>query len=119
MMNARWENWIIMLLGIWTFTIPLSFGGFVKTDFSSPIVWNFLIIGALITVVAALALKNIKSWEEWTNFFSGVWLFFSPWLLGFSDNFMFFSNAIFIGIAVSVLSGLALPIAIRNEKQMF
>lgn len=118
MLNARWENWGSLFLGIWTFLIPWTFESQVYSIGLSAAIWNFWTIGALVTCISLLALNKIKPWEEWTNFFIGLWLFISPWIFGFSDQTIYFANAIIVGIGVSILSSLALPIAIKAQKQL-
>jgi hypothetical protein len=45
-----------------------------------------------------------QAWEEWVEVAIGVWLIASPWLLGFSDMQAPLQNALFTGLAVTVLS---------------
>src|SRR6185312_14559076 len=45
---------------------------------------NFWIVGAVIAVIAVMALFNLKPWEEWTNVIAGAWLFLSPWVFGYA-----------------------------------
>ncbi len=46
------------------------------------------------------------AWEDWVDMVLGVWLAMSPWILGFADSDVSATrNALFIGIAVAVLSG--------------
>jgi uncharacterized protein YbbC (DUF1343 family) len=118
MMSTRWENWVNLALGLWIFFIPWSYGGNIMGDNIRPVVWNFWISGAIVTLVSILALNQIKSWEEWTNFFAGIWLFFSPWIIDFSFQAVYFANAVIVGMAISIISGLALPIAIKAEKKL-
>ena len=36
-------------------------------------------------------------WEDWVGVALGAWLAVSPWVLGFSDNTMATTNALFMG----------------------
>ena len=41
-----------------------------------------------------------KRWQDWVNLILGVWLFISPWALGFSGNATASWNAWIVGIAI-------------------
>jgi len=43
-------------------------------------------------------------WQDWAELVLGVWLFFSPWLLSYSDVTGAATNAHIIGAAIVVLS---------------
>jgi hypothetical protein len=43
-------------------------------------------------------------WQDWAELVLGVWLFFSPWLLGYSDVSAAATNAHIIGAAIVVFS---------------
>lgn len=45
-------------------------------------------------------------WQDWAQLILGVWLFFSPWILGYTEFGNAAGNAYIIGIAITVL-GLA------------
>lgn len=49
-----------------------------------------------------------KRWQDWTTLILGVWLFLSPWILGFTGISQAATNAYVIGIAVVVFALLAL-----------
>lgn len=75
----RWQDWIIMVIGIWVFITPWVFG-FSNMNFA----WSSFLTGALLTIFSIWELSNKKIWEEWINLIIAAWMFISPWILGFS-----------------------------------
>lgn len=112
--KTAWEDWVNVFLGAWIFVIPWSVSHSLPNLAMSGAMWNFWIVGAVVVISAALALSDIKPWEEWTNLTAGVWLILSPWILGYANQSGLLWNSVIVGLAVSVLSGLALPIAKRR-----
>jgi hypothetical protein len=113
--QTTWEDWGNLFLGAWVFVIPWAVNHNLANTFMSGAMWNFWIVGLIIFISAALALRNIQPWEELTNLTVGIWLIISPWILGFTDQPALLWNSVAIGLAVSVLSSLALPIARRRQ----
>lgn len=111
MKNAEWENWVNLILGVWLFFSPWILPHSALSVGSSAADWNFWIIGAIVAVSSALALQDIKPWEEWLNLVLGVWLFISPFVLGFARQANLLWNALIVGVIVVVLSAVAIPIA--------
>jgi hypothetical protein len=49
-----------------------------------------------------------RRWQDWLNLLIGVWLFISPWAIGFAGSDMTASwNAWILGVATVVFSALA------------
>jgi hypothetical protein len=49
-----------------------------------------------------------KRWQDWLNLILGVWLFLSPWLLGYvGTNLTASWNAWILGVALVVFSAIA------------
>jgi hypothetical protein len=69
------------------------------------------IAGAIILGSAAMALQDLQPRAEWINFFAGIWLIASPWLLGFAHEPGPLWSATISGALVWTVSVLALPIA--------
>ena len=109
--NANWENWLNLVMGAWVFIIPWSVSHSMPSLSGSGAMWNFWVVGAVVFISAAMALQDIKPWEEWTNLIAGVWLLLSPWLFGYASQSGLLWNSVGFGLAVAILSGLALPIA--------
>lgn len=89
---GRWQDFVIFLLGVWLFISPWLLGFAYNNPYTlsrsaaqqaNP--WNdwasgVIIIGAAVWVLAI-------TWGYWIEFLLmmlGVWVFLSPWLLGFS-----------------------------------
>ncbi|HLW12389.1 MAG TPA: SPW repeat protein [Casimicrobiaceae bacterium] len=52
-----------------------------------------------------------KRWQDWLNLLIGVWLFISPWVLGFAGTeFSASWNAWILGVAIVVFSAIAVSI---------
>lgn len=114
MKTAKWENTIILFIGIWLLSIPWTVGwGFGPNDVNV-VMWNFVTIGAAVIVTSIIALRQIKVWAEWLSLFMGLWLALSPLLLIYFNNPFLLWNSIIFGLAIAGLSALSIPIA---EKQ--
>ena len=114
MKSAKWENILILFIGIWLFSIPWTVGwGFGSNDINV-VMWNFVTIGAAVVVTSIIALRKIRVWAEWLSLFMGAWLVVSPLLLiYYSNTFLLWNSIVFGGLIVG-LSALAIPVA---EKQ--
>jgi hypothetical protein len=98
--TQRWQDWLTLLIGIWLFITPWIFG-FSHTDFA----WSPFIMGALVFLFSIWALVNRKVAEETINLIIGIWVFISPWVLGFSHTanaawIMFVFGAILIVVDI-------------------
>lgn len=113
------QNWINVVLGIWLFLSPWVLASPVDTSTGAIALasWNFWIVGAIVAISAGMALQDLQPWEEWVNLVLAVWLFFSPWILGFSMATGFLWNALLVGVIVAVTSGFALPVANRMHPE--
>jgi hypothetical protein len=59
---------------------------------------------------------DAKRWQDWTNLVLGLWLFVSPWALGFTDMAMPTWNAYVMGVAIMLFAALAIySIKAREE----
>lgn len=102
----RWQDWLTLLVGIWLFITPWIFG-FSHTSFA----WSPFIMGALVFLFSIWEIANGKIVAETINLIIGIWIFISPWVLGFSHSanaawIMFVCGAILIladvwGIGIS------------------
>ena len=117
MENAKVENWLNVVLGLWVFITPWAFLSFMGTETSTSASWNFWLVGAFIVLSAAMALGDLKPWEEWVSLAFGLWLVISPWVFGYSSDVALMWNSAISGVAVAVLSGLALPEALKLQQQ--
>ncbi|AEV16664.1 MAG: SPW repeat protein [Thermus sp.] len=106
---TRWQDWVNLVLGVWLILSPwlLGFSG------TAAAMWNAVILGVAVGLMALLHLRGGPMWEEWLNVLLGVWLILSPWLLGFSGLTNATWNAILVGILVGAL---ALSVARERPK---
>jgi len=109
--NANWENWLNLAIGFWVFIIPWSVPHSMGSLLGSGAMWNFWVVGLVVFIAAALAIQDIKPWEEWTNLIAGIWLLLSPWIFKYASQPGLLWNSVSFGLAVAVLAGFALPIA--------
>jgi len=94
-----------MLAGIWLIVSPwvLGFAG-LGVPF-----WDTLLVDVAVAVLALIRLRTPGATGlSWINVFVGIWLIISPFVLGFTIASAAMSNAIFLGILVSMFSALAL-----------
>ena len=92
----RWQEWVNMALGVWLFVSP--FFGFGQE--TAPVAINGYIFGSIIVVLSASALFFSQIWEEWINMAIGIWLFVSPFVLGFSDMHGVMLNQMDVGVTL-------------------
>lgn len=94
--TRRWQDWLILIGGIWLFISPWLFG-FSRTNYF----WDSFLMGVLLIVFSLMALGNNRIWEEWVTLIIGAWIFISPWALGFAGapdqwNFFIVGGVVFI-----------------------
>jgi hypothetical protein len=98
---ARWQHWIAMLVGIWLFISPWV----LTTTGSADAARNAWIVGAAIFVVALIALGTPNNpTADWVHVVLGVWLFISPWVLGYTGVKDGSWNAWILGVITVILA---------------
>lgn len=80
-MERRWQDWVMLILGIWLFFSPFWMAGYASTG--SVAAWNSYIFGVLVVAFAWAALAAPRKWEEWVELVMGIWLIIAPFVLGF------------------------------------
>jgi hypothetical protein len=100
-MQKRWQDWINLILGVWTFASPWVFGFAAGTNTAARAMW---ILGAAIIVFAAFAVYMHKAWEEVINILLGICLFASPFVLSFTENQTPTANAVVVGLLVTAFA---------------
>jgi hypothetical protein len=100
---TRWQDWVSLVLGVLLFISPWVFS--TSTNGSSS--WNAWIIGVIGVILAlgALAFLSTATIAEWISLILGVWLFISPWVLGFAALSAAAWTAWIIGILFVVVNG--------------
>jgi uncharacterized membrane protein len=92
---------INFLLGIWIFVSPWVYGAA-----GNPNAWNSWIVGALIAILAlARSSDPVRNRTlGWVNMVFGAWIFFSPWIFGYTLNTGRFVNSLCAGGLVFLIS---------------
>jgi hypothetical protein len=97
----RWQDWLDLVAAAWLFISPWVLG-FATDDRAG---WNAWIIGAGIFLLALAALASPAApGPEWANVVLGVWLFVSPWALGYTSTQAGSWNAWVVGVIVAAAS---------------
>ena len=95
--TKRWQDGVILLLGIWLVISPWVFG--YPND--SPPTINAVIAGAIMAILAAFDLYKTYVWAVLLNIVLGAWVAASPWLV--TSNRMMSASLLIVGIATIVL----------------
>jgi hypothetical protein len=81
MKAKRWQDWVMLILGIWLFVSPFWMSGFESMGGRAAV--NAYIFGVLTVAFAWAALATARRWEEWVELAIGIWLVISPFVLAF------------------------------------
>ena len=79
---VHWLSGTNIVLGVWLFIAPFAVGYTVL----EPAVWNDMVIGATIFILALIRTMAPLQYEgiSWTNAVLGGWLIIAPFILGYS-----------------------------------
>lgn len=80
-LTHSWQDSLSLILGLWLFVSPWVLG-FSAVEIA---MWNAVIVGLVIAMMALMTLVEFHDWEEWADMIVGGWIIVSPWLLGFTD----------------------------------
>jgi hypothetical protein len=105
MSKLRWQDVASLLLGLWIATSPWVLG-FPGNHYAA--MWNAVIVGGVVLVLAAVDIDLPADWEEWLLIALGAWLIASPWMFGFDGNRVGTMSSVASGIAVMTLAASAL-----------
>jgi ABC-type enterobactin transport system permease subunit len=97
--TRRWQDQVILLLGIWLFVSPFAFG----YPVGSPPALNAFIAGAIMAILAAFDLYKTYVWAVIVNMVVGLWAAVSPWLVGVMHDRAMTASLFIVGIATIVL----------------
>jgi len=93
----RWQDWLMLLAGIWLFIAPWVLDTSSDTN-SSRNAWT---LGVLVAIAAVWALaRPADETPGWVQAVFGAWLFVSPWVLSFSELTNAAWNAWLIGAGI-------------------
>ena len=98
---TRWQSWCNVVLGVILFIAPW----FTSTWSHSNSSWNAWILGVLIVLAALWALATPGTpIPHWVNLIFGIWVFISPWVLGYAALSAIAWSAWIIGALVTILA---------------
>ena len=100
--HREWEDWASMLLGVLIGLSPWLAG--VTVD--GLVVWNAIVMGALVVGLGALELVSLRRWEEAGEIACGLWLIVSPFIFGYGGAVSYWHYG--LGAAVALLAVLEL-----------
>lgn len=101
--TVRTVSGIDIVLGLWLVISPFILG---YGNLATPM-WNSVIVGIAVAALAASRTGGEgyrRAWPSWVNVVLGVWLIFSPFILGFAEVNAALWNNIILGIGVAVLA---------------
>ncbi|HXF65121.1 MAG TPA: SPW repeat protein [Burkholderiales bacterium] len=98
--TKRWQDWVNLVLGLWLFVSPWAL------DYAAlqSAAWNAYLVGAAIVVFAAIAAYMPQAWEEMINTVLGIWLVFSPYVLGFASHTMTALHTVVAGVLITAFA---------------
>jgi len=99
--NVRTASGINIAAGVWLLASPFVLGFADSVD----ALWNFLIVGLIVLVLAAIRISQWAehAWMSWVNVGLGVWLIIAPFIMGFGNTVMW--NSIIAGLVVAAMGG--------------
>jgi nucleoside-diphosphate-sugar epimerase/uncharacterized membrane protein len=102
---SLWVHPILMALGAWLMTSPMTFG------YGGAMAWSDVVSGGLVILLAVLSLRPWGASASWANGFVGAWLVFAP-LVFWAPSAAAYANDTLVGalvIAFSVLIPHGMP----------
>ena len=109
--QSLWADRLNLILGAWLLIAPFIGLG----DAVAVAAWNSWIVGAVVIAVALIGLNQPRPWEEAVNLVAGVWIFFAPFLFGYSNFAEAAWNQILVGGAIATIAIIGL--AYRREQR--
>jgi SPW repeat-containing protein len=111
----RWQDGVNIALGFWLAASPWMFG--YARGGAPDAAWNACLLGAAMMLFAGLALYLPKAWNEWVVMVLGLWVFFSPWVIGFSGQRAATLNAVVVGLLAILFAASAMSLDKALEKR--
>ena len=79
--HRSWEDWFGMLIGV-----LIGISPWLAEQQSDPaVMWNAVLVGALVLVLAQLEYVSLQRWEEIGEIALGLWLIASPFIFGYAE----------------------------------
>jgi hypothetical protein len=91
------SSWVNILLGIWVIISPFVLGMNVPKA-----IWNNVIAGALVVILAIVRLSMHQRGWSWLNLLLAIWLVISPFVLFLGGPAMW--NNVILGIIIAALA---------------
>ena len=80
--HRSWEDWVGMLIGV-----LIGISPWLADQQTDPVVmWNAVLVGALVLVLAQLEYVSLQRWEETGEIVLGLWLVASPFIFGYAEG---------------------------------
>jgi len=95
--SKRGSGWVNIVLGIWVIISP-----FLLAFHSSKAVWNNVITGAVVGILALIRWGMRQPGWSWLNLILGAWLVISPFVLFLSGAAMW--NNVILGIIIAAFA---------------
>ena len=98
--GIRGASTLCLLCGIWLFFSPWVYGA----DSVNGTGWNGWIVGLAIVILSLVRLARpvYSTVLSWCNMVLGIWVFFSPWIYGYTGNEGRFINSLCVGVIVFI-----------------
>ncbi len=100
--NARTASVLNLIAGIWLIISPFVLGqAAVRPDD-----WSNVIAGLVVLILGWIRAANPARHLQlsWINLIAGIWVFISPFVLGYANNQVLMWNDLILGVIVFVLS---------------
>ena len=95
--SSSGNSWVNLLLGIWVIISPFVLGIHAPKG-----IWNNVITGVVVGVLAIIRWSMHQSGWSWVNLILGIWLVISPFVLFLSGAAMW--NNVILGILICAFS---------------
>ena len=109
-MRKRWQDWVMLILGIWLFVSPLFLGYL----YAPVAMWNAYIIGGGLILFSIVALVRPSLWGEWINLILGLWLVIGFVVLPYASEIARWNQLI---VGVLVMADALAAIFMQPEQQ--
>jgi len=102
-----------LLVALWFFVSPWVYGAY-----TAPNAWNSWIVGAVLAIAAGFELNSRRAAVNlsWLSIVLSIWVFFSPWIYGYTANTGRFINSLCVGVVAFVLSVMTSTMASRRSS---
>src|SRR5215212_3410524 len=101
MQQKQWQYGMIIVFGLLLAAMPFLLRFQTELPVRS---WDFYVIGAVVVAAGAAGLHLRSYAAAWITPALGVWMFFSPWLLGFMPAIEARNSAWVLGAVVFLMS---------------